>query len=171
MWVNDRTAVERFFSFLGDARNMPMDMVTSQHAKDFIRKEMERISSGTVNKYLAGLRTAFQKAVDSRLFQYPPFSKVRPGKQDRENKQERRAFTMEEAKRLTEVLPREWPDTSDKKGKSNNSYFPRVSVAHSLPIEISPSCSKQIRCELRTLLMQLSQLKTTSEKFRGGAIK
>lgn len=110
MWVNDRTAVERFLSFLGDARNMPLDMVTNQHAKDFMRKEMERVSSGTVNKYLAGLRTAFQKAVDSRLFQYNPFSKVRPGKQDREDKQQRRAFTMEEAKRLTEVLPGEWPD-------------------------------------------------------------
>lgn len=110
MWRNDRTAIERFLSFLGDAHNMPLDMVTNQHAKDFMRREMERVSSGTVNKYLAGLRTAFQQAVDSRLFQYNPFNKVHPGKQDREDKQQRRAFTMEEAKRLTEVLPGEWPD-------------------------------------------------------------
>lgn len=110
MWVNDRRAVERFLLFLGDARNMPLDMVTNQHAKDFMYKEMDRVSSGTVNRYLAGLRTAFQKAVDSRLFQYNPFRKVGPGKQDREDKQQRRAFTMEEAKRMTEVLPGEWPD-------------------------------------------------------------
>lgn len=107
---NDRTAVSRFLSFLGDARNMPIDTVTNQQAKDFMKHELERVSSGTVGIYLANLRTAFQKAVDSGLLSCNPFNKVRPAKLDREDKQERRAFTMEEAKRLTEVLPGEWPD-------------------------------------------------------------
>ncbi len=107
---NDKTAVARFLLFLGDARNMPVDMVTSQHAKDFMKRELERVSSGTVGIYLANLRTAFQKAVDSCLFPYNPFNRVRPSKLDKEDKQERRSFTMEEVKRLTDVLPGEWPD-------------------------------------------------------------
>lgn len=107
---NDKTAISRFLLFMGDASNIPLDMVTNQHARDFMDRELERVSSGTVGIYLANLKTAFQKAVDSRMITYTPFSKIRPGKQDREDKQQRRAFTMEEAKRLTEVLPGEWPD-------------------------------------------------------------
>lgn len=107
---NDKTAISRFLLFMGDASNIPLDMVTNQHARDFMDRELERVSSGTVGIYLANLKTAFQKAVDSRMITYNPFSKIRPGKQDREDKQQRRAFTMEEAKRLTEVLPGEWPD-------------------------------------------------------------
>lgn len=80
-----------------------------------IEQELENAAMGqplnaAVIKSLAGLRTAFQKAVDSRLFQHNPFRKVGPGKQDREDKQQRIAFIIEEAKRLTEVLPGEWSD-------------------------------------------------------------
>ena len=52
----------------------------------------------------------YKRQVDSRLIPFNPFHKVNPGKLERADKQERRAFTMEEAKRLTEVLPGEWPD-------------------------------------------------------------
>ncbi|MCO8187470.1 site-specific integrase [Akkermansia sp. Marseille-P9185] len=107
---NDKTAISRFLLFMGDACNMPLDMVTNQHARDFMNRELERVSSGTVGIYLANLKTAFQKAVDSRMIPHNPFSRVHPNKQSKEDKQQRRAFTMEEAKRLTEVLPGEWPD-------------------------------------------------------------
>lgn len=107
---NGRKAVSLFVSFLGDSQNMPLDMVTFQHAKDFMNQELKRVRSRSVEVYLANLRTAFQKAVDSRLIPFNPFHKVNPGKLDKADKQERRAFTMEEAKRLTEVLPGEWPD-------------------------------------------------------------
>ena len=107
---NGNKAVSLFVSFLGDSQNMPLDMVTPQHAKDFMSQELKRVRSRSVESYLTYLRTAFQKAVDSRLIPFNPFHKVNPGKLDRADKQERRAFTMEEAKRLTEVLPGEWPD-------------------------------------------------------------
>ena len=107
---NGNKAVSIFVSFLGDSQNMPLDMVTPQHAKDFMSQELKRVRSRSVESYLTYLRTAFQKAVDSRLIPFNPFHKVNPGKLDRADKQERRAFTMEEAKRLTEVLPGEWPD-------------------------------------------------------------
>lgn len=107
---NGRKAVSLFVSFLGDSQNMPLDMITFQHAKDFMNQELKRVRSRSVEAYLAYLRIAFQKAVDSRLIPFNPFHKVNPGKLDKADKQERRAFTMEEAKRLTEVLPGEWPD-------------------------------------------------------------
>ena len=97
---NDKTAISRFLLFMGDACNMPLDMVTNQHARDFKNRKLERVSSGTVGIYLANLKTAFQKAVDSRMIPYNPFSRVHPNKQSKEDKQQRRAFTMEEAKRL-----------------------------------------------------------------------
>lgn len=107
---NDRVAVRQFLSFLGDSQNMPLDMVTPEHARRFMEKELERVSSGTVKNLTNCLRAAFNRAIDGKLIVSNPFHRITPGKQDKTDKHERRAFTMEEAKRLTEVLPGEWPD-------------------------------------------------------------
>lgn len=107
---NDRIAVRRFLTFLGDSQNMPLDMVTPEHARRFMNKELERVSSGTVKKIIRSLRAAFNRAIEGKLIGSNPFHRITPGKLEQTDKQERRAFTMEEAKRLTEVLPGEWPD-------------------------------------------------------------
>lgn len=107
---NDRVAVRRFLLFLGDSQNMPLDMVTPEHARRFTEKELERVSSGTVKKMTNSLGAAFNRAIDGKLIVSNPFRRVTLGKLDQADKHERRAFTMEEAKRLTEVLPGEWPD-------------------------------------------------------------
>lgn len=73
-------------------------------------KYLELLSSKTVSIYLYGLNAAFQQAVNERLFPYNPFKGVRPSKINRADATERRAFTVEEAQRLTEILPGEWPD-------------------------------------------------------------
>lgn len=73
-------------------------------------KYLELLSSKTVSIYLYGLNAAFQQAVNERLFPYNPFKGVRPSKINRADATERRAFTVEEAQRLTEILPEEWPD-------------------------------------------------------------
>lgn len=107
---NDRVAVRQFLAFLGDSQNMPLDMVTPGHARRFMEKELERVSSGTVKNLTNCLRAAFNRAIDGKLIVSNPFHRITPGKLDQTDKHERRAFTMEEAKRLTEVLPGEWPD-------------------------------------------------------------
>ena len=56
-------------------------------------------------RFECGLSTGSQ-----RLFPYNPFKGVRPSKINRADATERRAFTVEEAQRLTEILPGEWPD-------------------------------------------------------------
>ena len=75
-----------------------------------MEQQLELLHSDTVGLYMQGLSTAFQQAVNNRLFPYNPFKGVKPSKIDRSDTMERRAFTMEEVKRLTEILPGEWPD-------------------------------------------------------------
>lgn len=89
---------------------MPLDTVTEAQAQRFMEKYLELLSSKTVSIYLYGLNAAFQQAVNERLFPYNPFKGVRPNKINRSDATERRAFTVEEAQRLTEILPGEWPD-------------------------------------------------------------
>lgn len=105
-----RKGIECFLDFLGPEQEMPLDMVTEAQAKRFMNRYLELLSSKTVSIYLYGLNAAFQQAVNERLFPYNPFKGVRPSKIDRADAAERRAFTVEEAQRLTEVLPGEWPD-------------------------------------------------------------
>lgn len=89
---------------------MPLDTVTEAQAQRFMEKYLELLSSKTVSIYLYGLNAAFQQAVNERLFPYNSFKGVRPSKINRADATERRAFTVEEAQRLTEILPGEWPD-------------------------------------------------------------
>ena len=103
-------AVRNFLDFLGTDQDMPLDAVTEAHARKFMEQQLELLHSGTVGLYMQGLSTAFQQAVNNRLFPYNPFKGVKPSKIDRSDTMERRAFTMEEVKRLTEILPGEWPD-------------------------------------------------------------
>lgn len=103
-------AIRSFLEFLGSDQHMPLDAVTEAHARKFMDKQLELLRSGTVRLYLHGLRAAFQQAVDQRLFPYNPFKGVNPTHQDRADKIEKKAFTIEQVKLLTEILPGEWPD-------------------------------------------------------------
>lgn len=104
---NDKRSVNRFFVFPGSAENMPFDMVTVGHARNFMEAELERVSFETVRLYLTCVRTAFQKAVDTRIFQFNLFHRMNPGKLESMDKQELRAFTIEEVRRLADVSPGE----------------------------------------------------------------
>lgn len=106
----DRVAVRLFLEFLGDAKDMPLDMVTRVHVRRFMEKQLERVTAGTVRFYLALLKAAFNQAITAGLLAANPFSGVRAEKARRGDKQERKAFTLEEVRRLLDVLPGEWPD-------------------------------------------------------------
>lgn len=108
--MRDKKVASLFIDFLGDSQNMPLDMVTSEHARRFMILQLERVRSSSVGAYLSILHSAFQQATDARVIPFNPFKGISPTKRETADKQERRAFTMEEVKRLTEVLPGEWPD-------------------------------------------------------------
>ena len=107
----DGVAVRRFLDFLGDGRNMVLTAVNKGMAKDFVERELERVSAGTVIRYVSTLSGAFNVAVDRELIPRNPFRGVMPSKADHQaEKQLRGAFTLDEVKRLLAVMPGEWPD-------------------------------------------------------------
>lgn len=80
-------------------------------AKDFVETEMERVSAGTVIRYVSTLSTAFNVAVDREILSRNPFRGVMPSRADHQaEKQLRGAFTMEEVNTIIERFPDEWPD-------------------------------------------------------------
>lgn len=107
----DGVAVRRFLDFLGDGRNMVLTAVNKGMAKDFVERELERVSAGTVIRYVSTLSGAFNVAVDRELIPRNPFRGVMPSKADHQaEKQLRGAFTLDEVKMILDRFPGEWPD-------------------------------------------------------------
>lgn len=110
-YERDGMAVRRLLVFLGDRRNMPLAGLNKGMAKDFVETELERVSAGTVIRYVSTLSTAFNVAVDREILSRNPFRGVMPSRADHQaEKQLRGAFTMEEVNTIIERFPDEWPD-------------------------------------------------------------
>lgn len=69
----DGKAVRQFLCYLDDRKTLPLDAVTPHHAEEFMAKELERVSSGTVKRYLESLTCAFNSAVSKRIITINPF--------------------------------------------------------------------------------------------------
>lgn len=107
----DGVAVRRFLDFLGDGRNMVLTAVNKGMAKSFVERELERVSVGTVIRYVFTLSGAFNVAVDREFIPRNPFRGVMPSKADHQaEKQLRGAFTIDEVKTILDRFPGEWPD-------------------------------------------------------------
>lgn len=110
-YERDGMAVRRLLAYLGDRRNMPLAALNKGMAKDFVETELERVSAGTVIRYVSTLSTAFNVAVDREILSRNPFRGVMPSRSDHQaEKQLRGAFTMEEVNTIIECFPDEWPD-------------------------------------------------------------
>ncbi|MBT8778100.1 hypothetical protein HHJ06_05465 [Akkermansia muciniphila] len=59
----------------GDGRNMVLTAVNKGMAKDFVERELERVSTGTMIRYVSTLSGAFNVAVDRKLIHLNPLSK------------------------------------------------------------------------------------------------
>ncbi|WP_448806915.1 tyrosine-type recombinase/integrase [Akkermansia sp.] len=107
----DGVAVRRFLDFLGDGRNMVLTAVNKGMAKSFVERELERVSAGTVIRYVSTLSGAFNVAVDREFIPRNPFRGAMPSKADHQaEKQLRGAFTIDEVKTILDRFPGEWPD-------------------------------------------------------------
>lgn len=107
----DGVAVRRFLDFLGDGRNMVLTAVNKGMAKSFVERELERVSAGTVIRYVSTLSGAFNVAVDREFIPRNPFRGAMPSKADHQaEKQLRGAFTLDEVKMIFDRFPDEWPD-------------------------------------------------------------
>lgn len=58
-----------------DGRNMVLTAVNKGMAKDFVERELERVSTGTMIRYVSTLSGAFNVAVDRKLIHLNPLSK------------------------------------------------------------------------------------------------
>lgn len=106
----DGKAIKQFLAFLGKAQNMSLTKINIGMARDFMEKELERVSSGTVKRYMETLTCAFNRAVENQLIPINPFKGIIPSKRERNDKQERAAFSMEEVNQMIKAFPDEWPD-------------------------------------------------------------
>jgi site-specific recombinase XerD len=106
----DGKAVKQFLVFLGKQDGMELARVTTYHARTFMEKELDRVASGTVRRYLTSLCCAFNRAIEQKLIFSNPSRGILPSKRELNDKQERKAFTMDEVKCLLELMPDEWPD-------------------------------------------------------------
>lgn len=107
----DGKAIKQFILFLGNDGGQAIASINKDTVRRFAETEMERVSSGTVSRYLESLSCAFNQAVEKELIISNPFRGARLDKKKKQDdKQERNAFTVEEVKRLVEILPGEWPD-------------------------------------------------------------
>lgn len=106
----DGKAVKQFLAFLSERSDIPLSRINKSMARDFMEVELERVSSSTVKRYMESLTCAFNRAVEQNLISSCPFKGVIPPKDKSNDKQERRAFSANDIKRLLEVLPPEWKD-------------------------------------------------------------
>lgn len=110
-YERDGKAIKQFILFLGNDGGQSINSINKNVVRQFAEKEMERVSSGTVSRYLESLSCAFNQAVEKELITSNPFKGARlDKKKNQADKQERGAFTIEEVRRLVEILPGEWPD-------------------------------------------------------------
>lgn len=106
----DKKAVEQFLEYLGERKSMALSAVNRDTAKSFAERELERVSSGTVSRYVETLSCAFNRAIEKELIDRNPFKGARLDKRNQPDKQERGAFSAEEVKMMVETFPDEWPD-------------------------------------------------------------
>lgn len=110
-YERDGKAVKQFLLFLGNDGGQAITSINKDAVRRFAEKEMDRVSTGTVSRYMESLSCAFNQAVEKGLIISNPFRGARLDKKKQQaDKQERSAFTVDEVKRLVEVLPGEWPD-------------------------------------------------------------
>ena len=98
--------VERFLAFLGPRADLGLSSLTTEDVNTFIIGLTDEVSSGTVNTYLKVLRVALGRAVKRQLIPRNPASLVDTLRG--RDRHERRAFKLDELRRLYELADAEW---------------------------------------------------------------
>jgi hypothetical protein len=75
----ESSCLNHSLDFPGDRRNMMLAALNKGMAKDFVERELERVSVGTVIRYVSTLSGAFNVAVDHELIPLNPLSKTYTG--------------------------------------------------------------------------------------------
>ena len=100
-----RTAVRELLAHLGDKQTKHMDMITLRDLTAFRDAAAGRVSGTTVNKYVKILGGAWLRAMKDGLLRENPFPRIELASEDRAK---RRAFTLDELKRVLAEADAEW---------------------------------------------------------------
>lgn len=107
-------AVTVFLKYIGSAGAYPLDRLPSELCRKFVEAQTRRVSYGTVDKYLACIKSVFNNAVRDGIIQRSPFSNVSLPKiwkaiaRHQPKAQEKLPFTPQEMSRLLTELPYPW---------------------------------------------------------------
>jgi integrase len=96
----------RFLSSLGERADDQIAYVTQNDVLAYRKAELERVSPATVNHEIKFLRMVFKSAKDDGLLAENPADGVKHAK--RITQKFRRAFTLQEIRRLLDVANAEW---------------------------------------------------------------
>lgn len=100
-----QTAVRELLAHLGDKQNRHMDTITLRDLTAFRDTSAGRVSGTTVNKYVKILSGAWRAAMKDGLLRENIFARVDLAKS---SKSTRRAFTLDELKRVLTARDDEW---------------------------------------------------------------
>ncbi len=103
-----RRIAEEFVESLGSRAEKDLSIVTAMHVLAWRDDVAGRVAVGTVNKYLKILRGAWSQAVRQNLVTTNPFNAVDTLKARKTFETTRRAFTMDEMRRILAVADMEW---------------------------------------------------------------
>src|SRR5262245_7490632 len=101
-----RGIVDKFLAFLGHKSDKTMSHIGAEDIAGFRDSLAAATSAGNVNTYLKVLRVVFGKAVKRGVISKSPALQV--DKLSSRDKHERRAFKLDELKKLLEVADAEW---------------------------------------------------------------
>jgi integrase len=108
---NVKRTINLFLEHLGFESRLTLDLLTPRHCRDFIEKQLKRVSLGTAKIYKSNLQNAFQIAVEDEIIERNPFSLVSMKRVSSKNDSivlKRKPFTMEEIKLMINIFPAPW---------------------------------------------------------------
>lgn len=98
--------VDYFLSFLRGKASRPLPTLTSTDVERYRTHLAEKVSNNTVNTHLKVLRVCLEKAVKQHVFDKNPARLV--DNLDRSKRHRRRAFTMDELRKILENASPDW---------------------------------------------------------------
>lgn len=103
-----RSTLQAWLTWLGPRAERPLDLITREDMVAFRTAEGKRVTATTANHRVKALRQLFKAAMSEAGLSMNPAEGVRALRKDRKAPKVRRPFTMEEIRRLVDVMDEEW---------------------------------------------------------------
>lgn len=106
--ASSKTAITLFLGHLGHKGDLPITMIKRSDIKEFINAQLKSVRRSTVKKYMSSLSPAFMAAIDNEIVEKSPCFRIKIPESLALEDVEKEAFTVEEVRKMLQVLPPEW---------------------------------------------------------------